>query len=121
MPTASATLAPRAAVLSSKIRRIFCEFCGCYSVNFPQKEDAHVKRRCAGYLILSSCSHTQLAAEFAALAARFSDDKTRLSERTDVEAVGIGIPHADPKTRSSRTATDQLSMENVCSVPQLLG
>ena len=33
--------------------------------------------------------------------ARFSDDKTRFSERTDVEAVGIGIPHADPKTRLS--------------------
>ena len=33
--------------------------------------------------------------------ARFSDDKTRFSERTDVEAVGIGVPHADPKTRLS--------------------
>ena len=43
MPTASATLAPRAAVLSSKIRRIFCEFrkCGFYAA--MQKEGAHDK------------------------------------------------------------------------------
>ena len=37
--------------------------------------------------------------------ARFSDDKTRFSERTDVEAVGIGVSHADPKTRLSAEKT----------------
>ena len=47
--------APRAAVLSSKIRRIFCEFCDCFSVNVPpaHKTNFNPFRLAAAY---ASCS-----------------------------------------------------------------
>ena len=48
---------------------------------FPAKRGRARQTTARGIFNLSSCTHTQLAAEFAALAARFSDDKTRFSER----------------------------------------
>ena len=48
---------------------------------FPAKRGRARQTTSRGIFNLSSCTHTQLAAEFAALAARFSDDKTRFSER----------------------------------------
>ena len=64
MATASAPLAPRAAVLSSKIRRIFCEFRKtAFSVSDINEDITYGRIR----------SET----------ARFSDDKARFSERAE--------------------------------------